>query len=168
MSIGEEWNPDKHFSPLFGVPVSIKDNIEMESTSATIGLSCRANNISKADSPHIVCMKNQGMIPFIKTNLPQLAFNFDSNNFLWGRSLNPWNHKKSVGGSSGGEGACLGAGIAPVGVGNDMGGSIRIPSHFCGVSGLMPSAHRLPELGIFTYLLSYEESIVLPLAVRTQ
>jgi fatty acid amide hydrolase len=74
----------------------------MESTASTIGLSARANNISKTDSPHIICIKNSGMIPFMKTNLPQLAFAFDSNNFLWGRTLNPWNQNKSVGGSSGG------------------------------------------------------------------
>jgi Asp-tRNA(Asn)/Glu-tRNA(Gln) amidotransferase A subunit family amidase len=100
--IGEEWNADRHFPALFGVPISIKDNLEMKSTAATIGLSSRANIINEEDSPHIVCIKNSGMIPFIKTNLPQLAFNFDSNNFLWGRALNPWNHNKSVGGSSGG------------------------------------------------------------------
>lgn len=82
----------------------------------------------------------------MKTNLPQLAFAFDSNNFLWGRTLNPWNHNKSVGGSSGGEGASLAAGISPLGLGNDQGGSIRIPAQFCGVSGLMPSPHRLPEI----------------------
>lgn len=147
---GEEWNPDKHFPALFGVPISIKDNIEMKSTSSTVGLSSRANIIQEEDSPHIVCIKNSGMIPFIKTNLPQLAFNFDSNNFLWGRTLNPWNHNKSAGGSSGGEAAALASGISPIGVGNDMGGSIRIPVHFCGVSGLMPTPRRLPQMGAFT------------------
>ena len=84
------------------MPVSIKDNIEMKSTVATVGLSYRANKVNEHDSPHIVCIKNSGMIPFVKTNLPQLAFNFDSNNFLWGKVLNPWNHKKTAGGSSGG------------------------------------------------------------------
>jgi Asp-tRNA(Asn)/Glu-tRNA(Gln) amidotransferase A subunit family amidase len=138
----------------------------MKSTSATIGLSCRANIINEEDSPHIVCIKNSGMIPFIKTNLPQLAFNFDSNNFLWGRTLNPWNHNKSVGGSSGGEGASLAAGISPIGVGNDMGGSLRIPAQFCGISALMPSPHRLPEMGIFTYNGLYEENTALHLAGR--
>jgi fatty acid amide hydrolase len=135
---------------LFGVPTSIKDNVEMEGTVATVGLSARANRINKADSPMIRCIKNSGMIPFIKTNIPQLAFNFDSNNPLWGRALNPWNKNKSVGGSSGGEGAVLAGGVSPIGIGNDMGGSVRIPSHFCGVSGLMPSAHRLPVMGCFT------------------
>lgn len=126
------------------MPISIKDNIEMEGTVSSIGLSARANNVCKSDSPHIVCIKNSGMIPFIKTNLPQLAFAFDSNNFLWGRTLNPWNKNKSAGGSSGGEGAALAAGVSPIGLANDQGGSIRIPAQFCGVSGLMPSQGRLP------------------------
>lgn len=115
-----------------------------------MGLSYRANNVNSQDSPHIVCIKNSGMIPFVKTNLPQLAFNFESYNFLWGRVLNPWNHKKTAGGTSGGEGASLAAGISAIGVGNDTGGSVRIPAHFCGVSALLPSPHRLPEMGVFT------------------
>ena len=95
-------------------------------------------------------MKNTGLIPFIKTNLPQLAFNFDSSNFLWGRTLNPWNIKKSAGGSSGGEGAAIASRISPIGIGNDMGGSIRIPAAFNGVVGFMVSANRLPSFGQMT------------------
>ena len=76
ITISEEWNRERHFPYLFGVPISIKDNIEMESTAATVGLSCRANNVNDQDSPHIVCIKNSGMIPFVKTNMPQLSFNF--------------------------------------------------------------------------------------------
>jgi len=74
----------------------------MEGTSSTVGLTIRANKIDNEDCLLVKAIKRSGMIPFIKTNLPQLAMNFDSNNFLWGRSLNPWNKKKSVGGSSGG------------------------------------------------------------------
>lgn len=84
------------------------------------------------------------MIPFIKTNVPQLAFNFDSFNFLWGRTLNPWHPNKSAGGSSGGEGAAIAWRISPIGIGNDMAGSIRIPAAFNGVCGLCSSADRLP------------------------
>ncbi len=134
----------------------------MQGTVATVGLSARAFKTCEHDSSLILCIKNNGMIPFIKTNLPQLAFNFDSNNYLWGRCLNPWNHKKSVGGSSGGEGAALASGVSPIGVGNDMGGSIRIPSQFCGVSGLMPSAHRLGTMGAFTYEIHYLGSTAWP------
>lgn len=92
----------------------------------------------------MACVKNSGLIPFVKTNLPQIALNFDTNNFLWGRCLNPWNNNKSAGGSSGGEGAIVAAKISPIGIGNDMLGSIRIPSSFNGVFGLMSSPGRLP------------------------
>jgi len=95
----------------------------------------------------VKCLKNSGVIPFVKTNLPQLAFNFDSVNYLWGRTLNPWNKKKSAGGSSGGEGASIASRVSPIGIGNDQAGSIRIPSQFNGVFGLMPSPDRLPING---------------------
>jgi fatty acid amide hydrolase len=68
------------------------------------------------------------MIPFVKSNIPQLAMIYDSNNFLWGRALNPWNKNKTVGGSSGGEGGLIAARCSCIGLGSDIGGSIRIPS----------------------------------------
>ncbi len=98
----DEWDMNKFFPPLFGIPTSIKENIQIEGTRSTIGLTIRATRYDKQDCGTIKCMKNSGLIPFIKTNLPQLAFNFDSANFLWGRTLNPWNPNKSAGGSSGG------------------------------------------------------------------
>jgi Asp-tRNA(Asn)/Glu-tRNA(Gln) amidotransferase A subunit family amidase len=74
----------------------------MEGTRSTIGLSARINTVFHSDSCLIHCMKNSGMIPFIKTNLPQLALTYDSDNFVWGTVSNAWNKKKSAGGSSGG------------------------------------------------------------------
>ena len=74
----------------------------MEGTRSTIGLSARVNTVINSDCGIIHCMKNSGMIPFIKTNLPQLALTYDSDNFVWGTVLNLWNPKKSAGGSSGG------------------------------------------------------------------
>jgi Asp-tRNA(Asn)/Glu-tRNA(Gln) amidotransferase A subunit family amidase len=156
----DDWNMDKYFPPLFGVPISIKDNIELEGTTSTVGLTIRANDIKKEDNLLSQAIKASGMIPFVKTNLPQLALNFDSNNFLWGRSLNPWNNKKSVGGSSGGEAAALAARVSLIGIGNDIGGSLRIPAAFCGVTSLMPGPGRLPKMGFYTYMLVNEESIL--------
>lgn len=98
----DDKDEEKFLPPLFGVPISFKDNLQLAGTRATIGLTIRANKVDLEDGPIAKCFKNSGMIPFIKTNLPQLAFNFDSNNFLWGRCLNPWKLSKSVGGSSGG------------------------------------------------------------------
>ena len=90
------------------------------------------------------------MIPFVKTNIPQMTLNFDSFNFLWGRCLNPWNNDKSAGGSSGGEGAIVGAKISPLGFGNDMLGSVRIPAAFNGLVGFMASPGRLPMMDTLT------------------
>ena len=141
---------EKYLPPLFGIPISVKENIPIQGTRATVGLTSRANNIDTKDAGIITNLKNSGAIPFIKTNLPQLALNFDSYNLLWGRTLNPWNKNKSAGGSSGGEGSALASRISPLGVGNDMLGSIRIPCAFNGVFGLLPSPHRLPVMGEFT------------------
>ena len=141
---------NKFFPPLFGIPTSVKDNIEMEGTRSTIGLTIRADRFLKEDCGTIKAFKHTGLIPFIKTNVPQLAFNFDSANHLWGRTLNPWNVKKSAGGSSGGEGAAIASRVSPVGIGNDMGGSIRIPAAFNGVFGLLVSGDRLPFKGQMT------------------
>jgi len=87
----------------------------------------------------------------MKTNLPQFAMNFDSSNFLWGTTLNPWNHKKSAGGSSGGSAAAVACKMSPISVGNDIGGSLRIPAAYCGISSLKSGPNRLPTMGTFTY-----------------
>jgi amidase len=83
------------------------------------------------------------MIPFIKTNVPQFCIACETNNNLWGRTLNPWNQKRTVGGSSGGEGGAISSRCSFIGVGSDIGGSIRIPSEFCGLFGLKPSSRRI-------------------------
>jgi fatty acid amide hydrolase len=123
----------------------------MKGTRSTIGLTIRANDIKTEDNCIIKCVKNSGMIPYMKTNLPQIALNYDSSNFLWGRTLNPWNQNKSAGGSSGGEAASIAARVSPIGIGNDMLGSIRIPASFNGVCGLMVSVGRLPTMNACRY-----------------
>lgn len=88
-------------------------------------------------------MKDSGLIPFIKTNVPQFCMTFETTNNLWGTTLNPWDKTKSPGGSSGGEGAIISSRCSFLGIGSDIGGSIRIPSSFCGVYGLRPSGRRI-------------------------
>lgn len=122
----------------------------MAGTRSTGGLTVRANRVFEEDSNIATCVKNSGMIPFVKSNIPQICMNYDSNNFLWGRCLNPWNEKKSPGGSSGGEGALIGAKLSPIGIGNDFLGSVRIPAAFNGVVGLMSSTGRLPVMNTST------------------
>lgn len=123
----------------------------MQGTRSTIGLTIRADKFKTEDNCIIQCVKNSGMIPYMKTNLPQIALNYDSSNFLWGRTLNPWNQNKSAGGSSGGEAASIAARVSPIGIGNDMLGSIRIPVAFNGVCGLMVSVGRLPAMNACRY-----------------
>jgi fatty acid amide hydrolase len=87
------------------------------------------------------------MIPFIKSNVAQIAMTYESVNGLWGRVLNPWDKSRTAGGSSGGEGALIASRCTPIGTGADIGGSLRIPAEFCGIYSLKPSSHRLSFSG---------------------
>lgn len=92
------------------------------------------------------------MIPFIKTNLSQLCFTYQANNLLWGRCLNPWNKNKTTGGSSGGEACLIALKCSPLGIGNDYGGSVRIPAHCCGLTALLTSTDRVIINQAITYI----------------
>ena len=92
-------------------------------------------------------MISAGAIPFVKTNVPQTMFAFESVNPLWGRTLNPHNPAFGAGGSSGGEAALIGGGGSPLGLGSDVGGSLRIPTAFCGIYSLKPGAGRVSAFG---------------------
>lgn len=146
-TIDQEWDADRHLWPLYGIPISIKDNIDMKGLKTTYGATERLKDEVEKDAPLVKCIKNSGMIPFMKTNIPQLAMCFDTYNPIYGRALNPWDNHRSAGGSSGGTSAATAARVSPIGIGNDMAGSIRIPSHFCGLCGLMTSPRRWPKMG---------------------
>ncbi|GAB0193125.1 vitamin D3 hydroxylase-associated protein-like [Grus japonensis] len=100
------------------------------------------------DSVLVKVLKRQGAIPFAMTNVPQSLFNYDCSNPIFGQTLNPFSHQKSPGGSSGGEGALIAGGGSILGIGSDVGGSIRLPSSFCGLCGLKPTAERLSLSGV--------------------
>jgi Asp-tRNA(Asn)/Glu-tRNA(Gln) amidotransferase A subunit family amidase len=106
-------------------------------------------NVSTADATVIRNVRGAGAILLGKTNIPEFAFHYDSNNLVYGATHNPHNPERSVGGSSGGEGAALATGITPIGVGSDYGGSIRVPAHFNGVTGLKPGRWVVPYGGHF-------------------
>ncbi|KAL2089942.1 hypothetical protein ACEWY4_014630 [Coilia grayii] len=133
---------------LYGVPVSIKDNVGYKGHDATCGLLCKVDNPDEDDCVVVKVLKRQGAIPFIKTNVPQGLLNYDCANPLFGQCCNPHNLQKTSGGSSGGEGALIGGGGSILGIGTDIGGSIRIPSSFCGICGLKPTANRLSLRGL--------------------
>ncbi|XP_044884759.1 vitamin D3 hydroxylase-associated protein-like isoform X2 [Mauremys mutica] len=128
---------------LYGVPISIKDPIGYEGHVSTCGLGQYLGYPEREDSVLVKVLKKQGAIPFVKTNISQCLINYDCSNLIFGQTVNPLNHKKSPGGSSGGEGALIAGGGSVLGFGTDIGGSIRLPSSFCGLCGLKPTGNRL-------------------------
>uniref|UniRef100_A0A8C3SAP5 Fatty-acid amide hydrolase 1 n=1 Tax=Chelydra serpentina TaxID=8475 RepID=A0A8C3SAP5_CHESE len=133
---------------LYGVPVSIKDHIGCKGHVSTGGLVQFLGRVEEEDSVIVQVLKRQGAIPFVKTNVPQSMINYDCSNLIFGQTVNPLNHKKSPGGSSGGEGALIAGGGSVLGFGTDVAGSIRLPSSFCGLCGLKPTNNRLSIHGL--------------------
>ncbi|KAJ5200773.1 Amidase [Penicillium cf. griseofulvum] len=134
--------------PLHGLPVSIKDNFHYKGTESTIGMISFLDEKSSANSPLVDILLELGAVLYVKTNIPQTMMTTDSHNNVFGRTLNPWNTTLGPGGSSGGEGALIALRGAPLGVGTDIGGSVRIPAHCCGLYGFRPSAARVPNGGM--------------------
>ena len=134
--------------PLHGLPVSIKDNFEVIGTPATLGVVRRRNHHSQQDAVAVAALKHAGAVVLGKINVPQLLLVQESDNAIYGTTKNPWNRDRSPGGSSGGEGAAIATGQSPLGLGSDIGGSIRIPAHFCGVAGLKPTVDRWSSRGM--------------------
>ncbi|XP_005072131.1 fatty-acid amide hydrolase 1 [Mesocricetus auratus] len=133
---------------LYGIPVSLKECFSYKGQDSTLGLSLNEGAPSECDSVVVQVLKLQGAVPFVHTNVPQSMLSFDCSNPLFGQTLNPWKSSKSPGGSSGGEGALIGSGGSPLGLGTDIGGSIRFPSAFCGICGLKPTGSRLSKSGL--------------------
>jgi fatty acid amide hydrolase len=114
--------------PLGGVPVTIKECFDLAGTASTFGLTTRRDEIESKDDPYVAALRAAGAIPIAKTNLPQLMIFTETDNPLYGRTNNPWDLERSCGGSSGGEAAVIAAGASPLGLGNDIGGSLRVPA----------------------------------------
>nr|XP_042712102.1 vitamin D3 hydroxylase-associated protein-like isoform X3 [Chrysemys picta bellii]XP_042712103.1 vitamin D3 hydroxylase-associated protein-like isoform X3 [Chrysemys picta bellii]XP_042712104.1 vitamin D3 hydroxylase-associated protein-like isoform X3 [Chrysemys picta bellii] len=144
----QEVRRQKERGLLYGVPVSIKDHIGYKGHLSTCGFVQLLSRLEQEDSVMVKVLKRQGAIPFVLTNVPQSLFNYDCSNSIFGQTVNPLNHQKSPGGSSGGEGALIAGGGSVLGFGTDIGGSIRLPSSFCGLCGLKPTGNRLSLSGI--------------------
>ena len=134
--------------PLHGVPITIKECFQVAGTAATLGLVSRANDVASSDGQTVGQLRQAGAIVLGKTNVPQLMLWHESDNPLYGRTNNPWDLSRTAGGSSGGEAAIIAAAGSPLGLGSDMGGSLRIPAHFCGIHALKPTSHRLSRGGL--------------------
>jgi len=133
--------------PLFGIPVTIKDSFEMAGLPTTRGSRFFADSRAAHDATAVARLKQAGAIPLGKTNCPEFLSNYESDNFLIGRSNNPWDLERTPGGSSGGEAAAIAARCSAGGIGSDGGGSIRIPAHFTGIAGLKPTPGRVSAAG---------------------
>ncbi|KAL0953568.1 hypothetical protein HGRIS_004786 [Hohenbuehelia grisea] len=133
--------------PLHGVPVSVKDQFEMIGVDASIGFTQWTNKPGAKNAVFVAQVIAAGAIPIAKTNVPQTMFAFECCNPVWGRTLNPHNDAFTCGGSSGGEGALLAMDGSVIGLGSDIGGSLRIPSAYCGIYSLKPTFGRVSRDG---------------------
>jgi amidase len=133
--------------PLHGVPITIKDSFETAEMRTVSGYPPFANHIPQVDAPPVARLRDSGAIILGKTNLPTLANGIQANNPVFGRSNNPWDLARTPGGSSGGAAAAISAGLSYLELGSDISGSIRIPSHFCGIYGLKATGGRISGKG---------------------
>ncbi|MBR0829951.1 amidase [Bradyrhizobium manausense] len=125
--------------PLHGLPMTIKDSFAVAGMAATCGLEELRDYRPREDAVTVAKIRAGGAVIFGKTNLPAGAADHQSRNTLFGLTRNPWDGERTVGGSSGGSAAALAAGLTSLELGSDIGGSIRVPAHFCGVYGHKPS-----------------------------
>jgi len=131
--------------PLWGVPVSIKDLLETKGIRTTFGSPHFAHHIPEHDAVAVERLRAAGCPILGKTNTPEFGCTFTTENPVFGPTLNPWNLSKSPGGSSGGAAAQVAAGMGPLALSSDGGGSIRVPASCCGVFGLKPQFGRIPS-----------------------
>ena len=129
---------------LHGVPCTVKENIDLAGTPTTQGVTALAEAVASIDAPTVERMRAAGAIPFARTNLPDFGLRVHTDSELHGLTRNPWNPNVTAGGSSGGEGSAIASGMSPIGLGNDIGGSLRNPAHCCGIAALKPTVGVIP------------------------
>jgi aspartyl-tRNA(Asn)/glutamyl-tRNA(Gln) amidotransferase subunit A len=129
--------------PLHGVPLHIKDNLYVAASRTTFGSKLFEKNVTDEDCPAVKRLRAAGMIVIGRTNTPEFGWKGVTDNRVFGITRNPWNLHLTPGGSSGGAAAAVAAGLGPIGIGTDGGGSLRIPASFCGVVGFKASFGRI-------------------------
>ena len=133
--------------PLYGLPITVKDTLATQGIRSTSGSRLLVDNVPEHDATVIARLKAAGAIIMGKTNTPEMAIPYETDNPVFGRTNNPHDRSRTAGGSSGGEAAAIAAQLSPAGVGSDLSGSIRVPAHFCGIAGLKPTTGLLPMDG---------------------
>lgn len=131
--------------PLHGVPLTIKENVDVAGLPTTNGVLTMAEAVAPVDAPQVAHLRAAGAIPLGRTNMPDFASRWHTDNALHGATRNPWDAARTPGGSSGGEAAALASGMTPLGVGTDIAGSLRWPAQCCGICSLKTTPGRIPR-----------------------
>ena len=132
---------------LHGVPVTVKDSFDITGLPTLCGSKFRLGHRAAEDATAVARLRAAGAIILGKTNCPEFLSNYETDNYITGRTNNPWDLERTSGGSSGGESAAISAFFSAGGIGSDGGGSVRIPAHFCGIAGLKPTPGRVSAAG---------------------
>ncbi|MFG3506840.1 amidase [Streptomyces sp. NPDC047821] len=135
----------EELGPLAGVPFTVKETTAVKGVATTLGTPRFRDLVATEDAPPVARLRAAGAIPIGHSNMPTLVLaGMHTRSELFGDTANPWDRDRTPGGTSGGDGAAVATGMAPLGLGNDSGGSVRIPAQFCGVTALKPSTGRFP------------------------
>ncbi|MFO0760859.1 MAG: amidase family protein [Byssovorax sp.] len=145
--LDEERRAGQVRGPLHGLPVSIKESLDCAGQASTLGVSSRKEVIAREDAGVVELLRRAGAVILGRTNVSQLLLYHESRNPLFGQTSNPFSLAHTPGGSSGGEASAIAGGLSPLGIGTDIGGSIRVPAHFCGIAGLKPTLDRWTNKG---------------------
>ncbi len=152
----EERRKGRSRGPLHGLPMTVKESIEMAGHASTLGVTARATKIATADAALVRMLREAGAVIVGRTNVSQLLLYHEARNPLFGQTANPFSAAHGPGGSSGGEAAALAAGMSVLGIGGDIGGSIRGPAHASGIVGFKPTLDRWSTQGSLTGLIGQE------------
>jgi amidase len=137
---------------LHSVPLTVKDSFDVAGLATTAGCRFRDAHRAANDAAAVARLRAEGAILLGRTNTPEMLASYETDNFVTGRTNNPWDLERTPGGSSGGEAAAIAAFCSPGGIASDGGGSIRVPAHFCGIAGLKPTPGRIPATGHYPAL----------------
>jgi amidase len=130
---------------LHGVPFTIKVNLDVAGYSTNEGCETLKDFMADADAPPVESMRRAGAVALARTNMPDLGLRINTESSLFGSTHNPWKRGRTAGGSSGGEAAAIASGMSPIGLGNDIGGSLRNPAYACGIASIKPTRGRVAQ-----------------------
>ena len=147
-ALDEERRQGRSRGPIHGLPISIKDIIDVEGVTTTAAPRVRSGHVAQADAPVVARLREAGAVIIGKCNLHEFALGTTSDESAFGPTRNPHDLSRSPGGSSGGSAAAVAAGMGWASIGTDTGGSIRIPAAACGVVGLKPAFGEIPTAGV--------------------